>query len=101
MISITFIDMRFRILIYDIRDSVRLRRIAKLMESYGIRVQNSVFELVCDDSTVESIRKKAGNIIEKEDSLMIFSLCPRCREKSLQLGAKSDTLKENKKFEVY
>ena len=34
------------IVLYDIRNPRRLRRVARLMEGYGQRVQHSVFE--CD-----------------------------------------------------
>lgn len=34
----------FVLVAYDIRDDERLRRVAKVMESYGHRVQRSIFE---------------------------------------------------------
>lgn len=42
------------IMMYDIADEVRLRRIAKLMEGYGSRLQYSVF--LCDLSSMEVSR---------------------------------------------
>jgi CRISPR-associated protein Cas2 len=47
--------MRTRYLLcYDVRDDERLRRMAKLAEAYGYRLQYSVF--LCDLSAVERSR---------------------------------------------
>jgi len=47
------------LILYDIRNEKRLRRIAKLMERYGERVQKSVFEAMCGEITIQK-NEKAG-----------------------------------------
>ncbi|WP_137723581.1 CRISPR-associated endonuclease Cas2 [Prescottella subtropica] len=42
---------------YDIRDPKRLRRVCKVMEAYGVRIQYSVF--LCDLSGIEFARWRA------------------------------------------
>jgi CRISPR-associated protein Cas2 len=58
------------ILTYDVNTTSsegnsRLRRVAKVCESYGIRVQNSVFELLIDSSQLILIKSKLQKIIDK------------------------------------
>lgn len=53
----------------------RLRRVAKLCERYGMRVQNSVFELLVDAGQLISIKAKLADIINpEEDSVRIYRL---------------------------
>jgi CRISPR-associated protein Cas2 len=69
--------MKHWLIIYDISDEKRLRKIAKIMESYGIRVQRSVFEMEADDATVEVLRSKVNEVLEDDDFVVYFSLCER------------------------
>ncbi|MEM5947017.1 CRISPR-associated endonuclease Cas2 [Spirochaetia bacterium 38H-sp] len=80
------------ILIYDIKDAKRLRKVAKLSESYGLRVQKSVFELYADRKTIEHIEKSIKHILEDEDSLAIIPLCIKDWEKTVRYGL------ENKEY---
>lgn len=60
---------------YDIRESSRLRRICKLMESHGDRLQYSVF--ICDLNKTELIHlRSSGEQIMNlaEDSVVIVDL---------------------------
>lgn len=60
---------------YDIREDRRLRSIAGCMESYGTRIQYSVF--VCDLSEHEAILMRGDlevRMKQSEDSLMIIDL---------------------------
>lgn len=53
----------------------RLRKVAKVCEGYGQRVQFSVFECKLNDMEMERIRVKLLKIINtKEDSLRIYHL---------------------------
>lgn len=70
--------MRHILVTYDVSTEStagkrRLRRVAKICESYGQRVQNSVFECLVDDKTFEILeRKLLGVIKDTEDSLRIY-----------------------------
>lgn len=88
------------LVIYDIRNDKRLRRIAKLMERYGVRVQKSVFETMCDEHTIQRMRHEAKMILEKEDSLIVVPLCAKCWQKKIQYGVKTEGIGEYKKYQV-
>lgn len=70
--------MRHILVAYDVSTESpegkrRLRRVAKICESYGQRVQNSVFECLVDAKTFEILEGKLrGAIKESEDSLRIY-----------------------------
>lgn len=53
----------------------RLRRVAKVCEAFGLRVQKSVFECVLDAKQLELLRHRLSReIAVKEDSLRIYQL---------------------------
>lgn len=53
----------------------RLRKVAKLCEQYGMRVQNSVFEVVVDSSQLIVLKSKLTRLIDSEnDSVRIYKL---------------------------
>jgi len=70
--------MRSRILLcYDVRDDKRLRRAARVAETFGYRLQYSVF--LCDLSQVERIRldgELKGVLDLSVDSVMLVDLGP-------------------------
>lgn len=60
---------------YDIADPKRLRRVCKIMESYGERLQYSVF--ICDVSLSELTHARAaveGEMLMTDDSVVIVDL---------------------------
>jgi len=53
----------------------RLRRVAKVCERYGIRVQKSVFECQGDDKTLQKLRfELLDEIDDRYDSLRIYHM---------------------------
>lgn len=53
----------------------RLRKVAKLCERYGSRVQNSVFEVLLDPAQLAALKAGLEKIICKEtDSVRIYRL---------------------------
>ena len=79
---------------YDVRTDVpggkrRLRRVAKLCESYGQRVQYSVFECVLDPAQWVSLKAKLiQEVNQKEDSLRFYYLGANWKRKIEQFGIK-------------
>ncbi|MBT8763529.1 CRISPR-associated endonuclease Cas2 [Desulfohalobiaceae bacterium Ax17] len=85
------------LVIYDICDEKRLNKVARLMESYGQRVQRSVFECELDKNALRRLQQQLARIINKdEDAVKFFRLCNRCWEKCVVLGqcARALPLKE-------
>jgi len=74
---------------YDITDPKRLRKSAKLLESHGIRVQYSVFELYLDRKEVTPIIDELRKIIDEEkDKLYVYPISEK-PEHSKRRGKKS------------
>jgi CRISPR-associated protein Cas2 len=75
------------LVIYDICDEKRLNRVARLVQSYGQRVQRSVFECELDKNSLTRFQQQLALIIDKdEDAVKFFRLCNRCWEKCVALG---------------
>ena len=71
----------------------RLRKVAKVCENYGMRVQNSVFECVVDATQFKELKLKLSEIIDQhEDSLRFYALGNNYKSKVEHVGAK-DTIK--------
>lgn len=67
---------------YDIADPRRLRRTAKVMERYGIRVQYSFFEMSISEEKLEAmIREIKQEIDLKEDKFYLYPICVDCKQK--------------------
>jgi len=69
---------QWHLISYDVRDPKRLRRVAKTLESYGARVQYSVFRCRLDAEMLERLHWQLAQIMEKEDDLLVIPLCNRC-----------------------
>lgn len=53
----------------------RLRRVAKLCEGYGLRVQKSVFEIVSNEKALLQLTNDLQNLIDDDtDSVRIYRL---------------------------
>lgn len=53
----------------------RLRKVAKICERYGVRVQNSVFEMVVDPTQLTQIKLSIKQVIDENlDSVRIYHL---------------------------
>lgn len=63
---------------YDIRDDARLRRVAKLLEGYGQRLQYSVFRCRFSPLEMQRLKWELTRITETEDGWMIVPVCGNC-----------------------
>lgn len=65
----------------------RLRKVAKVCENYGIRVQNSVFECVLTHVDYLHLRNELSHLINNDtDSLRFYPLGKNGREKVVHIG---------------
>lgn len=87
----------FRLLVlitYDVKTTTsagqrRLRRVSKLCQNYGQRVQNSVFECNVDAAQFASLKIQLADIIDqKEDSLRFYQLGNNYKNKVDHIGVK-------------
>ncbi|MEN1968636.1 CRISPR-associated endonuclease Cas2 [Lentibacillus sp. N15] len=67
----------------------RLRKVAKVCQNFGQRVQNSVFECVVDSTQFATLKiELAGIIDEGKDSLRFYRLGDNYKTKVEHLGVK-------------
>lgn len=73
---------------YDISHPKRLRRVAKTLESYGTRLQYSVFECPLDGLRLEKLKATLWEIIHHEaDQVLFVSLGPAAGDATLIIEA--------------
>ncbi|MGQ9723655.1 MAG: CRISPR-associated endonuclease Cas2 [Candidatus Jordarchaeum sp.] len=78
---------------YDITDTKRLRNTAKVLESYGIRVQKSFFQCKIEKNKLEELINRLLQVINiKKDFLYIYPLCEDCNRNAITDG-KGEILK--------
>ena len=74
----------------DAAGKTRLRKVAKTLEDYAQRVQNSVFEVNVDYATFLVVKDKLIKIIDPEkDSLRFYYLGNDWKKKVEHVGAKA------------
>ncbi|MED1599425.1 CRISPR-associated endonuclease Cas2 [Bacillus pseudomycoides] len=67
----------------------RLRKVSKVCQNYGQRVQNSVFECVVDATQFATLKMELVKIIdESEDSLRFYQLGNNYKSKVEHIGVK-------------
>ena len=66
----------------------RLRQVAKICEGYGVRVQKSVFEVVCSEAQRMRLEHELGAVIDHTtDSIRIYVLPGRSLGAARRIGA--------------
>lgn len=72
-----------RVIIYDIADNRRRRRVAKILEERAVRVQESAFEARLTARQLDGLMRKLEKVATLEDSLRAYTVpenaLPRCR----------------------
>lgn len=77
----------FYVVTYDIPDTPRRTRLAKVLKDFGERVQLSVFECILDDQLFERMVMRVREaIVEEEDRVRVYRLCEGCRKEVKILG---------------
>lgn len=67
----------------------RLRKVAKVCQNYGQRVQNSVFECIVDSTQFAKLKIELIKLIDiKEDSLRFYTLGNNYNNKIEHVGVK-------------
>jgi len=67
---------------YDITSPKRLRKVAKVLETYGLRIQKSFFQADIDNEMLrEMVGKLKKEMDKNHDSLFIYYICEKCMKK--------------------
>ena len=70
-----FILITYDVCTADPAGEKRLRKVAKLCERYGMRVQNSVFEVLVDAAQLAVLKAELKKLIDpEEDSVRFYRL---------------------------
>lgn len=68
---------------YDITSNKRRRRISKLLEANGLRMNKSVFECMLSPFSFNKLMNDIQLITDvKKDSVLAYPICRNCYEKS-------------------
>jgi CRISPR-associated protein Cas2 len=72
---------------YDIAHDKRRYKVRRELESYGRRVQYSVFECELDERRYDRLTKQLGRLInEQEDSIRLYPLDKTAVDGRVQIG---------------
>lgn len=63
-------------------------------------MQKSVFEAMCSKNTIQEMRKRALELLQKEDSLITIQLCGKCWQKKAQYGVKTEGIGQYRQYEI-
>ena len=88
------------LILYDICDPKRLRKIEKITSQYGIRVQKSVFESDVSEDTVINCHMKLKKMTKDNDYIVIIPLCEKDWQKSEKYGTISLNSCENSRYVI-
>ena len=71
-------NAKWWLICYDVRDAKRLRKCAKHMEGYGLRIQYSIFRCWMTPTEVARLRWELTEKLDPEDDVLLIPLCQRC-----------------------
>jgi CRISPR-associated protein Cas2 len=78
------------IIAYDISEDNRRARAAAVLQSYGDRIQKSVFVATLEYSILEEVRDRLADIVNpRTDSVYVFRQCEACWSTVKVLGQAS------------
>ncbi|MUG95444.1 CRISPR-associated endonuclease Cas2 [Scytonema sp. UIC 10036] len=81
----------FYLVCYDIVSDTRRNKVSKLLESYGLRVQKSVFECVLDEKQFESLSKYLKRLVNRrEDQVRFYPMSAHSRCKVAVVGTQPE-----------
>ena len=76
------------IVAYDIANNRRWLKVAKILESWGYRIQESVFQLRLDTDSLARVRHLlTSTTTDAEDVIHIYPICASCADRADRLGA--------------
>jgi CRISPR-associated protein Cas2 len=82
----------WHLVMYDVREDRRLRRVHRLLRNWGLPMQYSVFRVRCNARQLERMRFELGRLLEEEDRLMVVRLCDGCAARVSVRGQKMSPL---------
>ena len=92
--------MRY-IVCYDVSDDKRRRKISEVLDGYGDRIQESVFELPVESLLMDKCMGELMDLVkESEDCVAIYRLCASCDSERTYFGEAASDIGEETAFVV-
>lgn len=85
----------WHVVMYDIGDETRLRKVHKLLRGWGIPMQYSVFRVRCTARELERMRFEVTSLLGEEDRFTVVRLCPGCASRVSVRGAPVSPLEDD------
>jgi len=77
---------KYVIIAYDIENDKKRRTVVKLLQSWGMRVNKSVFECFLSDTELKKLKEKLKKIQKGDDSILVYPICVDCIDKIERYG---------------
>lgn len=73
---------------YDIVSDRTRRKLSKILEGYGVRIQYSVFECRLNEKRFQKMYQDIFKVTENEQegSVRIYTLCKNCENRTVTIG---------------
>jgi CRISPR-associated protein Cas2 len=86
---------QFMVVAYDIADDRRRQKTANILEQYGLRCNESVFECLLTEAKIKKMKLQLSKIVDEgEDSVLYYYLCKSCVMKRENIGKRPKLLPE-------
>ena len=72
---------KFIVIAYDVECDKRRRKVAKMLEAVGKRVNKSVFECFISDTQLTKLKRGIEKRVTRYDSVLYYILCGACIER--------------------
>lgn len=69
---------------YDIEDNRTRAKLARYLESKGVRLQKSVFAVELERHQIKRFLNDIRKIVGENDDVAVFRLCEGCRKSAIQ-----------------
>lgn len=81
------------VFVYDISDDTVRSRIAHVLEQFGERVQESVFECRLDTDGLTEVTRRLGTVLESPEhgNVRVYRACTDCLRLSFGIGTVATT----------
>jgi CRISPR-associated protein Cas2 len=77
----------FYVVSYDIADDRRRNAVAKILEDFGTRVQESVFDCLLEEIALLDLKERLGAVMDRDlDSIRFYPICARCKDSIEVMG---------------
>lgn len=93
-------ERHWNLVSYDIRDPVRLRKVARVLLGYGVRLQYSVFRCKLTTRSQARLLWELAQIVTEEDNVIIAPLCRRCSGRLVIRGRGDDFADDAATFRI-